>query len=256
MKTTTRNLIVTLTATLVLSAAGAAHAALSLPLEADSFIDRNQNNNNFGADAQLRVKNENGNFVRKSYLRFDASGIGDVDDATLTINFLDTGAGDSGVGINWEFEVYGLDDLDAGELWVEGTGTQSSPVSGSGIDWNNAPANNTTSGNMLLGNASSLGTFILSGEEGVVNFSTPELADFVNLDTDGDVTLIVVRNTSQQVVGSSYVHAFASEEQTVLPAPLLMVTETPPAVPEPMTAGLAAMSLGALGMGMRRRRAA
>lgn len=218
--------------------------AIVAPVVADSYIDTGNNgsglNTNFNTSNanQLRVKNAGGNnFNRKAFVRFDTSGIGLVDDATFTMNFFDTNAGNGGGAINWEFEVYGLADGDAGENWAENV-----------ITWNNAPANDVASSTDFLGNATSLGTFSFLGRTSIVNFSSAALTSFVNADNDGLLTLMVARNTPEIAITDTYVHAFGSSENGQIAGPSLNVSVV---VPEPTTAALGL--LGMAGLGLRRR---
>ena len=223
--------------------------------DADAFGQQSSATTNFGTDAILRVKNDAGAGTnqRKAYIRYDSSSlVGTVENATLNLNFVDTGLGAGGTTINWEFEVYGLNNGDPGEAWVEGDGgTDATATSPPGeLTWNNAPANDTGSGFAFLANATSLGTFDLLGRDGTVNFTSSDLIDFLNDDTDGLVTFMIARNTEQPNSSNTYVHGIASLENSTVDAATLDVTL---AVPEPATVAIWVL-LGVIGMGYGWRR--
>lgn len=220
-----------------------AHAAV-LTSVADSYVRGNSAdaNQNFGTDTTLLVKNQSGtqNGSRISYIRFDDPLIGSpLVSSTLSLEFVDEGGGAGGGAINWEFEVYGLNDGDAGEAWGEST-----------ISWNNAPANSTTS-NGILGNATSLGTFSFTGRTASIGFTGTggtAVRDFVAMSSLDDlVTFIVIRNTAQPDFSNTYIHSIASREHATVSGPLLTVV----AVPEPSAFCL--LGTGLLGILTRRR---
>ena len=220
------------------------HAALLNP-DADSFVDRGSGTSNFGSAQFMRVKNDSGTFVRKAYVRYDLSGLAfdhttDLDAASLSMTFYDGNAGNGGTTIDWTFQVYGLNDGDAGEGWGEGT-----------INWNNAPQNDTSNGNGVLAGATSLGTFNFVGRTQVVDFTGTggtAVRDFVAGSSSDDlVTFIVVRDTPQPDAGNSYIHYLGTKENAGQPNVTLNLTQ----VPEPST--LALLGLGGLLIAHRRR---
>ena len=112
----------------------------------------------------------------KMYTRFDLSAIAQpLSSAKLTCTTLD-GQFPPGTSI------WALDDGDAGEAWVEAD-----------ITWNNAPANDTA-GNGFLSNATYVGDFenINPVAGGTGDFSGAALKDFVNADTDGLATFMIL----------------------------------------------------------------
>lgn len=139
---------------------------------------------NYGAAMNLNVK-QHGN--RKAYLRFDIRDIyDDLQNATLQLSFhqLEWHSGDIAGGLN--FRLYALNPGSTagngklGEDWGE-----------MGITWNNAPANNTGSGNLLNtgigtengGQAQNLGDFNAPGttvQGDTVQFSNQALIDFLH----------------------------------------------------------------------------
>jgi len=188
---------------------------------ADAYVARNTPTQCFGAEPILFIKNAAGvgsvDWDRKAYLRFDISQLGTdpyLSEARLSLMMGTAGEGVPVYGPQ-VFSVYGLADGDAGEHWVEST-----------TNWNNAPANNLTSGSGVLSNASLLGRFTITGTGtpcAAVDFTSPYLTAFVNADTNHLVTLIVVRDTEDPNY-NGWIHDFASREHATLDAPALVVT--------------------------------
>ncbi len=157
----------------------------SLPPDADAYINAGiYANTNFGSTGHLAVKNDGAgsDATRKSYIRFDISSIAKpVAPVTLhmPIGFVSSGGF---VPATTHFvNVYGLNDGHSGEAWSE-----------SGITWNNAPGNNTSSGSGVT-SASFLGTYGVPPTTTVgdaIDFSSATLRTFLDTDTDGLVTLI------------------------------------------------------------------
>ncbi|MBZ0166182.1 MAG: DNRLRE domain-containing protein, partial [Candidatus Omnitrophica bacterium] len=207
---------------------------------ADSYIRSNFSDNgeadiNHGSEPLTWIKHDlglNGN-NRKSYLRFDLSGITDpVTDISFEISY----AGTDGSGANSNppaspstYNVYGLNDGVAGESWNEST-----------ITWNNAPGNDIASAGGLIGSATTLlGSFDLTFPPTVdgtrISLNTAALLGFFASDTDDLLTLILTRQ--QQNTSVEY---FAAKEDPNRVAPALNITTQmiePPTgvVPEPAT---------------------
>jgi len=202
----------------------------------------------YGTEPQLELKrNYSNDWNRKAYMRFDLNDLvgydqADVVDAKLMLNFV-TGFG-SNPNQDWEFEVYGLNDGDAGEAWGETT-----------INWSNAPANDTGSRFGMLGNTTSLGTFNLTGTGvGLVEFSSAGLLSFIQSSTLDDLaTIMVVRNTAG-TSNATYVHVISSKENGSVDGPQLLLTLPAAVVPEPSAFALAALDLLGLVCCARRRR--
>jgi len=170
-----------------------------------------------GADTRLLLKHD-GTVTnsRKTWIRHGWSRAGRVFDATLDLTFVDTGIGGldaTGLAMSWEFDLFGLTD-DSGDAWAEAT-----------THWNNAPGNDTASGNgVLASKATSLGTFAVTGKGvGTHTLSSPALTQFLHQDDNCDTTLILVRNTLG-TGSNNYAHGIASKEHaTSSPATLSIV---------------------------------
>ncbi len=216
---------------------------VTLEADADAFVQANQANNNFGSNVELLAKNQGASFSRKSWLRFDLTGVtfDQIAEAELTLRQPNPirDFGGNANNLTYEFNVFGLNDGDAGEGWDEGA-----------ITWNNAPGNDTGSGDGVLANATLLDTFMLTGrgvDGGAIALNSQAILDFITADSDGRVTFIITRETPQ--TSDSVVHIFNSRE-TGIGATLKLTA----AIPEPATFSL--LALGGLAALRRRRRAA
>ncbi len=203
-------------------------SGLTLAPEADAYALSRKPNTVYNNERLLiKLDADASDFTRKTWIRYDLSSVPGVEDAALVLTFYDEGIGDGGDTINWDFEVFGLLDGDAGESWNEAT-----------LTWNNAPANDND--NAITADALSLGTFPLFGRTGTVVFSGAtgtEVRDFLLADGDDQATFILRRNTAQPDIDNSYIHAIRSSEFSGGAGALLQIT-----VPEPATYAL----LGAL----------
>jgi len=197
---------------------------------------------NFGSDTVMRTKatDASGELYRKAYMRFDLSALGllpgerEIIDATLDL--VVDGADSTGL----TFSVFGLQDGDAGEGWGEGT-----------ITYASAPANTSLAANdnNLLSNATLLGSFSGSTSGSTVSLAGPELAAFIDEDTDSRATLIITRDFIDPVFAGP-IHDFRTKEFTGSFAPTLTITSAE--VPEPSAAAL--LPLGMVVLWRRRRR--
>jgi len=195
-----------------LGAVGVTPTQTVLSADADAYIQGRTaggENSNFGGSTELRIKyNLNGagqghNFNRKSYIRYDLSPIanlGKLTNAVLCLPFVN-GVGILEPGVTYTFAVYGLNDGDPGEGWAEG-----------GITWNNAPQNDPNPGQMGPG-TTLLGRFTVfeSGAGTTVNFSDPRVLQFIQGDSDGQVSFALVRET-QAMGDGALVHIIQSKE--------------------------------------------
>ena len=213
-----------LTFALVLAVALAAEAAPVFEAAADAYVYGGGATTAYGSTDPSRLALKYDGSVtasRKTWLRYDLSSREGrlLSNPVLSLTFFDTAWGvmnATGAAFDWEFEVYGLNDGDAGEGWSEST-----------VTWNNAPGNKTTSGNQVdLSRATSLGTFTVTGKGvGTHTFASPAVQDFLASDTDGRLSIIVVRNSTMPTSSDTYVHGLRSEESSAGPAPTLSIRE-------------------------------
>ncbi len=152
---------------------------------------------------------------RKIYLGFDLRRLNSVGilEAELVLEIRSSGLGYASVVPDAKFTVYGLTDEDLDD-WDEHH-----------LTWNGAPANVITDGSRLDENkVIEVGRFeIKQGvASGFRSVTGEALADFLNSDSNGLATLIVVRET-EQTAGNGLVHAFASREHPTAMAPTLRV---------------------------------
>jgi hypothetical protein len=183
-----------------------------------SWAGNNAANMNYGSSTIVGIKRDtalNGN-NRKGYLRFDLSSIATpIEDATLQLVYAGR-SGDPPANPS-TYYVFGLNDGHAGELWDEST-----------ITWNNAPGNNTSSTNgfisdqtTLLGTVSVLISQINVGD--VIEFTSPELIEFLQNDTNGVVTIML----SRQQQNFSIEYAASKEHASLAPAALIVAATGP-----------------------------
>jgi hypothetical protein len=175
---------------------------------ADTFVRGAENGDtNYGNNSSVTIKNANGNgYDRKGYIRFDVSGTIMEASLDLTVSTNNDGGGGT-TPQTFTIEVYGLaESLD--HTWTEND-----------ITWNNAPGNDTSS-SAFAEEATLLGSFIVEPLPvgNMVSFSDPNLVDFINSDTDNQVTLLLRRTAG---TSSSHNVAFASKEHTSYSAPTL-----------------------------------
>ncbi|EAQ81575.1 DNRLRE domain-containing protein [Blastopirellula marina] len=228
-----KSLFIVVIAVLSASASGGtANAELLIPVSEDSYVQQNQPDSSFGASPFLQVGDIAGGNASKAYLGFDVSSVGHVGEATLSLTFLTSTQPQGPGSASYEFAVFGIDEGESD--WSSNT-----------LTWNNAPANDLSSGSGVLSSAAtSLGTFSTVGGTGIGQITGSALATFLNADTDGFVSFIVVRLTSSTSVGTNYVHMIPNGFS------MLQVVETP--LPGTLTM-LAAVGLPFVGFGLRRR---
>jgi len=210
---------------------------------ADAYVETrsgtNSADNNYGDVWRIMTRVHLGlELYRKSYLRFDLSGI---TEEIISAGFEVTSTNNDCMGeiIN----VYGLTDGVTGEGVPGGGGWIES--GDSSITWNNAPAN--ASGTGVTTDATLLGTFAKGGADETTVFTDPNLVTFLNNDSNGLVTLIV--GPSSPDVGGDC-NWYAKEDGVGAP-PALSLT----VVPEPSSfITLIVAAVGLLGFRWRRRR--
>lgn len=203
---------------------------------ADAYVISGSPDSNFGTSGDLQVKNDGSNdaFNRKTYLRFDLTQFTSFTHAaggsSLTLTY-DGNPAPSSVTWNYtdttfSYELFGLNNGTAGD--ASGGWTESGIT---GITWNNAPGNTTTDGTTFSSSvATDLGSATIAIEPSAgttLTFSSAALTNFLNADTNGLVTLMVVRNTPPQNGANGYLD-FASKENTGrFAAPTLSVSAAP-----------------------------
>lgn len=173
------------------------------------------------SDILLLVKytmaNQSG-WDRKAYFGLDLAPVAGqrILEAELSLSFAPTGMGFASEVADATFGIYGLNDetLDG---WSEQK-----------LQWRNAPANRQGGANLDLSKVVKLGTFeIAQGQlTGTRTISGPALVEFLNRDTNGLVTLILVRETRGSG-RSDLVHGFANRHHPDLPPPTLRLTLEP-----------------------------
>ena len=156
-------------------------------------------------------------FDRKAYLRFDLSLIDDheVKAADLALHFAPTGFGFASRLPDATFAVYGLAD-DQLDDWPERD-----------LNWENAPGKNVGNTEVRDEAAVLLGRFVVPQGQasGIFGVRGLPLRDFIRSDTNGLLTMVVVRETASVSLGG-LVHGFASHRHPELPPPTLRVTTT------------------------------
>ena len=160
----------------------------------------------------------NPNYERKAYIGMDLSSIAGmhVVEGRLSLTFAPTGMGYASEVPDATFAVFGLTD-ETLDHWDETT-----------IRWNNAPANAPGGASLDSEKVVRLGTFtIIQGElSGTRSIEGDPLTEFLNRDTNGLATFIVVRET-QGSGRSDLVHGFANKHHPELPPPTLRLTVAP-----------------------------
>lgn len=166
------------------------------------------------------VKNCEGEYRRKGYLALDLHTLNDrpVESARLVLTLLPSGFGYASLASDSTFSVYGLVDESLDD-W-----------NASDLRWEAAPAN--VDGGAAVDNrlARKLGEFHVprGRQTGQVSIEGPDLCDFLNSDTNGIVTLIVVRDTTDLRL-PGLVHAFANSKHPTAPPPTLELKLAEPA---------------------------
>ena len=153
-------------------------------------------------------------YDRRAYLRFDLSRIDEheVEAVDLALHFAATGFGFASRLPEATFAVHGLAD-DQLDDWAERD-----------LNWENAPGNNGGSAKVGDELGVFLGRFVVPQGQasGVFGVRGQPLRDLIEADTNGLLTLVVVRETASVRVGG-LVHGFASHRHPELPPPTLRV---------------------------------
>jgi hypothetical protein len=148
--------------------------------------------------------------VFKTYIRFD---INHPELITVENAELHLIVGYNTGGTTHTVEVYGLDDLHAGENWAE-----------TSITWNNGPANDVDN-DFTAADVTLLGSFTVTSSDiaGTKKiFTSAGLITWLNLDTNRVVT-VMLRRTDSNFSSELY---FASKEHTTYDGPKLVINQT------------------------------
>ncbi|MFV1994886.1 MAG: DNRLRE domain-containing protein, partial [Verrucomicrobiales bacterium] len=172
----------------------------------DSFVRQEGKRLPHGVEPLVMVKHSTvaeGN-QRKGYFGFDLSSLpagARIEEAEFVLEVERSGLGFAVMVPDSRFTVYGLTDED-GDLWEE-----------QALFWNNAPANTETGNTLDPDKVTKLGSFQIrkGAGSGRRSIGGEELVAFLNSDTNGLATLIVVRETDESD-SMGLVHAFASRE--------------------------------------------
>ena len=161
----------------------------------------------------LTVKHTKTELRRKSYMKFDLSKLesAKIKSVKFRIRAVPTGYGSASlIPEDVKFSIYGLTD-ESMDYWNEKS-----------IKWENAPANVDASNKLDESKAVKLGSFGFkrSVRDGIMSVSTDELKNFIASDSNGLVTLVIVRE-SGEFHNSGMVHAFASKEHPIDSPPTL-----------------------------------
>ncbi|MBN2295532.1 MAG: DNRLRE domain-containing protein [Pirellulales bacterium] len=185
-----------------------------------------------GAESSITVGNEfDGTSSYKMYLRFDLASV-EVEAASAEL-LLYQQAENMGPNNIETVDVFGLiDDIIGETTWSEST-----------LTWNNAPANIVDSPTDFT-NATPLGSFDVTGELGWFRFSSSALANFINADTNGKITLLF-STADKGLYGSFRSKEFSNTSLR----PYLLVTE----VPEPSSMLLICLAVLQMSSVLRRR---
>ncbi|MEO1574061.1 MAG: thrombospondin type 3 repeat-containing protein, partial [Pseudomonadota bacterium] len=170
---------------------------------------------NFGGAVSVSAANRPSFFSSKTYLRFDLDAI-DAPPVAMAALDLEISTTNTGLIAPWTYAVYGLlEAADYGtdrlnEDWLEGAQDGGAALPGE-INFNNAPGNANANASLDSAFTTLLERFTLrAGRREVVGTpGSTAFADFLNDDTDGQVTLIVVRESS-----ANNVITFAARENT------------------------------------------
>ncbi|NOX98239.1 MAG: DNRLRE domain-containing protein [Verrucomicrobia bacterium] len=183
----------------------------------DTYVRQGNGGGPFGRSPLVMAKRspDRKTNQRKTYLGFDLRSFNGVEirEAELALAIRSSGLGYASVVPDSTFTVYGLRD-EALDQWDE-----------TSMTWENAPANVLDHGSRLdESKVVKLGSFeIKQGVSSGFREVEGELfTDFLNNDSNGIATLIIVRETEQSS-GNGLVHAFASREHPTAMAPTLRV---------------------------------
>ena len=176
----------------------------------DTFIQQGNPTTDFNSSTVLIAHNSTAfpDRNRKIYMKYVLPANGtSADSVTLEI----TPSSIYNSAWFWTYEIYGLNDDAPGNDWTS-------------ITWNNAPANDTGSGNAFTSDATGLlGQIAGGGSVGETRtVASQALVDFIQADQDGVVTLMMVRSND-----STANDTWASLESGSFSSPQLILTYSP-----------------------------
>lgn len=185
-------------------------STISLLPSRDTYVQQGDPTTDFGSSTALIAQNSSQfpDRNRKIYMKYTLPPNGTAaDGASLEI----TPSGIYNSNWFWEYKIHGLKDAAPGNDWTA-------------ITWNNAPANDTGSGNAFTADATGpLGTITGGGSAGDTRSAASQaLVDFIQADQDGVVTLMMVRSND-----SSANDTWASREAVDFPPPQLVLSFSP-----------------------------
>jgi hypothetical protein len=182
----------------------------------DAYIQSSPQHEDHGRETLMRVKrsDHHAGLLRKSYIGFDLSALAGqrIQEAELVLTIEPSELGFASFVPDSTFTVHGLVDGQE-DAWPE-----------TGLSWAEAPAHDPSSIHPIQASTRLLGSFqIAQGvNRGTCTVGGKAIADFLNQDTNGLVTLILVRETDENQSGG-LVHAFATKENARRAPPLLRV---------------------------------
>jgi hypothetical protein len=185
----------------------------------DSWIQSNNSIKVTGHESFLRVKHTtfDTKLDRKAYMAFDLSRFRgkQIEDAEFEIHVEPSELGFASLVPDATFAVYALTD-ESQDAWNE-----------EALKWNSAPAHDDAEEHRITAVASQakrVGQFIVpqGTTRGAFSLKSPELLEVLRADTNGQVTLIICRETNE-MTRNGLAHAFASKENTRNTPPTLRV---------------------------------
>lgn len=187
--------------------------AVELDPVADTYVNRGATDQNYGSSASLNVTNDGGSLISKvkdnyALIRFDISSVvGPITGATFTAT--------SNTDDTFQFQLWAIPDGGADEDFNETTLTFDT------FDY----ASSSLEGSIDLSGLTLLVDSVADGSDGLVDdtytFSSVDLLNFINADTNGIVTFVLYR-TSQSGVFSNFASREASSggpRLTLVPEP-------------------------------------
>ncbi|QDU61734.1 FecR protein [Planctomycetes bacterium Pan216] len=171
------------------------------------------------SDILLLIKNDGNDkrknaYLRKGYVGLDLSSLEGLDlrDARLTLTAQPSGYGFAATMPDSIFSVYGLVD-ESLDGWNEDA-----------LRWDNAPGNGPGGAGVDPEKVVKLGTFVVprNVQHGAFSIEGPELVEFLNRDTNGIGTFLLVRDTTGP--SQCLVHGFANKYHPTAMPPTLTVT--------------------------------